>query len=190
MLSVENQIQKTKIQNAEIAEETEKIRGTASASSDRMGSQARFQSNALGDRLARIKPGTGATDQPHRLAPMSTPPGFPNDSDGDALRRLIAIGASLDRPMNVDFQIATQTEESAHEIAAACTRLGYHTRADRDEGRPQWTVTCTTRMILNYHTVIAFQKELAQIAKPLGGWPDGWGTFGNAPTIVPTYPLQ
>lgn len=34
-------------------------------------------------------------------------------------------------------------------------------------------------MLATYEAVIAIQSELAEIANPFGGIPDGWGTFGN-----------
>jgi hypothetical protein len=36
-------------------------------------------------------------------------------------------------------------------------------------------------MLATYDGVIAVQRELAEISVELGGYPDGWGTFGNVP---------
>jgi hypothetical protein len=34
-------------------------------------------------------------------------------------------------------------------------------------------------MLASYDGVIAIQAELAGLAKPFKGHPDGWGSFGN-----------
>jgi hypothetical protein len=36
-------------------------------------------------------------------------------------------------------------------------------------------------MLASYHGVMAIQRELVELAAPFGGYPDGWGSFGNAP---------
>jgi regulator of RNase E activity RraB len=110
---------------------------------------------------------------------------LPNDSDAAALRRLTDSGSDLSRPMTIDFQIAAPDEPTARSIAAAAEKLSYRTSATKDDGRDQWTVNCTTRMVLNYDSARAIQAELHQLAKPLGGWIDGWGTFGNVAFPAP-----
>jgi hypothetical protein len=103
----------------------------------------------------------------------------PQDADGDALRRVAADGSDLSKPMTVDFMIAGRDEASARAIAAAAAALGYRTEAQYDDGR--WTVYCAREMLLTYDSVVAAQAELDRIAQPLGGFSDGWGTFGNGP---------
>jgi hypothetical protein len=36
-----------------------------------------------------------------------------------------------------------------------------------------------------YEGVLAIQAELARLSSSLGGFPDGWGTFGNGPNGQP-----
>ena len=105
-------------------------------------------------------------------------PQIPHDSDGDALRRIIQSGSSLDRPMLVDFQVAAPSQQVADEIAKACFALGYRVSVSADVGST-FTVTCATRLLVSYAAVVAIQDELARVVMPLGGKPDGWGTFGN-----------
>lgn len=105
---------------------------------------------------------------------------FPNDGDGDALRRIVANGSDLARPMLVDFQVAVADEATAKALADVAWKLGYrvHTYASPRCSQP-WTCECSTRMLATYDGVIAIQEELADLAKPFGGHPDGWGSFGN-----------
>ncbi len=105
---------------------------------------------------------------------------YPRDADGDALRRVAEEGSDMSRPMVVDFMIATGSESAGRAIAAAVGPLGYATSVELDgDGRDRWTVYCTRTMALTYESVIAAQRELDAAARPLGGYSDGWGTFGN-----------
>ena len=116
------------------------------------------------------------------------PQTYPNDADGDALRR-VASDNDLSRPMTVDFHIAAPDQATAERIASATYALGYRCavydsaeNATELEDASGWTCQCSTRMLLTYSAVIAIQAELHLVADPLGGFVDGWGTFGNNET--------
>jgi regulator of RNase E activity RraB len=107
---------------------------------------------------------------------------FPDDSDGDALRLLVTNGSDLSKLMYIDFQVAMPDEPSAKALADIAWKLGYRVRVyDNPECDTTWTCECSTRMLATYDGVIAVQAELAELATPLGGYPDGWGSFGNKP---------
>jgi regulator of RNase E activity RraB len=111
---------------------------------------------------------------------------FPNDSDGDALRRVVNDGSDLSKPMFIDFQVAVPDESAAKALAEVAGKLGYHVRIyDSPECTLPWTCQCSTRMLATYEGVIAIQNELAATSEPFGGIPDGWGTFGNSPNGQP-----
>jgi hypothetical protein len=111
---------------------------------------------------------------------------FPNDSDGGALRRVLADGSDMSRPMFIDFQVAMPSAEAANTLADMARKLGYRTSVyDSEECRLPWTCQCSTRMLATYDGVLAVQAELARLSSPLGGFPDGWGTFGNGPNGQP-----
>jgi len=108
---------------------------------------------------------------------------YPNDSDGDALRRVVHDGSDMTKPMFIDFHVAVPNEESANGLATMACKLGYHVRVyESRECRLPWTCQCSTRMIADYKGVISVQYELATISAAFGGIPDGWGTFGNGPS--------
>ena len=76
----------------------------------------------------------------------------------------------------------------ADAIADAAEQLGYEPHVFFDDGEDaeedeeiidQWTCTCLKVMLLQYDAIMAAQAELDELAKPLGGYADGWGTFGN-----------
>jgi hypothetical protein len=108
---------------------------------------------------------------------------FPNDADGDALRRLADGGSDLSKPMSLDFQIAVPNEVAANGLAEVVYNRGYRVKiyASPECSLP-WTCECSTRMLASYEGVIAIQAELASLAKPFSGHPDGWGSFGNDET--------
>jgi regulator of RNase E activity RraB len=108
------------------------------------------------------------------------PDDFPDDADGDALRRFVDGGSDLSKPMLINFQVAVPDEKAAQGMADVALKLGYRVSVHESPGcsRP-WTCECSTRMLVSYDGVIAIQKELAKLASPFGGHPDGWGSFGN-----------
>jgi len=115
---------------------------------------------------------------------------YPNDADGDALRRIANDGSDVSQPIEVDFTVDAGSSEAGHRIAAAAEELGYRTRvaendADEEGGEDddlagRWTVYCTRDIVLTYQSVMAAQAELDRISAPFGGRTDGWGTFGHA----------
>lgn len=111
---------------------------------------------------------------------MSDHPDLPNDADGGSIRCVLDHGSTLDRPMLIDFAVAAPNERAARQIAEAASKLGYNASCMTDEGGSTWTTTCSTRMVLSHHAVLAMQAELDTLAEPFGGHSDGWGTFGNA----------
>jgi regulator of RNase E activity RraB len=105
---------------------------------------------------------------------------FPNDADGDALRRFVDGGSDLAKPMSINFQVAVPDENTAKGLADVVYKLGYRVRVyESPECSLPWTCECSTRMLASYDAVIAIQEELAELAAPFRGKPDGWGSFGN-----------
>jgi regulator of RNase E activity RraB len=112
--------------------------------------------------------------------------GFPNDADGEGLRYVVSLGSDMSRPMYINFQIAVPDEESANALANVAFKLGYRTGVyDSPECKLPWTCECSTRMLATYEGVLAIQDELGRISAEFGGFPDGWGTFGNGPKGQP-----
>jgi regulator of RNase E activity RraB len=111
---------------------------------------------------------------------------FPNDSDGDALRRVVHDGSDMSKPMYIDFQLAMPDATSSEAVAKLARELGYHVDVyDSPECSLPITCQCSTRMIATYDGVMAIQAELNELSKPFGGFIDGWGTFGNGPNGQP-----
>ena len=105
---------------------------------------------------------------------------YPNDADGDALRRIAKDNdMDLSRPMRVDIFIMSHNQASAEDVAAEAQHIGYKCNVDKDDDEDTWTTTCSKAMMLTYDSIIAAQKQLDNLAAPHGARTDGWGTFGN-----------
>jgi len=105
---------------------------------------------------------------------------FPEDADGDALFQVAKQGSDLRLPMDIDFIVAVPDETSGNKVARAAQSAGFTPEVATDEDG-EWVVYCTRNMIATYQGVVNAQEELAGLAAPHGGEPDGWETAGNAP---------
>jgi regulator of RNase E activity RraB len=117
---------------------------------------------------------------------LSRTPAYPNDADGDALRRVAADGSDMSRPMEIDFAVAVPSQAAGERVAAEAKRLGFTVKLvpDACEEEPDassWSCYCTKTMVPEYDSLLDVQRQLNDIAAPCGGWSDGWGTFGNGP---------
>jgi hypothetical protein len=84
--------------------------------------------------------------------------------------------------MFIEVQVAAPDKASAQAIATVASSLGYRVSVhDSPETDGRWTCECCTRMLATYEGVLAIQRELGEISAEFGGYPDGWGTFGNKP---------
>jgi hypothetical protein len=111
---------------------------------------------------------------------------FPNDADGDTLRRIANDGSDMHKPMFINFQVAVPDEAAANGLANVAYAMGYRvTIYDSPECSLPWTCECSVRMLATYDGVLAIQDELASLSKQFGGHPDGWGTFGNGRSDQP-----
>src|SRR3954469_10111149 len=101
---------------------------------------------------------------------------IPNDADGDAMRRVIDDGADLMRPMKIDFQIDCPDIARARDVAAKVPRSEFAVDTYSHEDGVGATCECSRLMLLEYSELVRIQRELTEIAKPLGGRCEAWGT--------------
>ena len=105
---------------------------------------------------------------------------YPQDDNGDALRRLAEAGSDMSLPMWIDFMIAIPSGSVGNEIGAEAERLGYAFSVEQDPESKEWTCYCRREMIATYPAIVAAQSELEALARRHNGYIDGWGSFGNA----------
>ena len=105
---------------------------------------------------------------------------YPADADGDAIRRGVALGVDLSRPVDVDFVVDVPSRAAGERIKILVGRLGYRTVLDADDEDTAWTCYCTRRMLLTHDGLMAARAALDAACRPHGGVVDGWGTSGAA----------
>jgi hypothetical protein len=103
----------------------------------------------------------------------------PRGADGDALRRVAADGNDMDSPMFIDFPIVVRTATDAERFASTAREHGFETKLWKHVDNAEWDVICAIKMTPTYDEIVRTQADLNTLAKPFGGYSDGWGTFGN-----------
>jgi regulator of RNase E activity RraB len=103
---------------------------------------------------------------------------YPDDADGDALRR-VAERSDMSQLMTIDFFVNVPNEPSGEEVARLAAERGYTSVVEFDEDSQQWTCYCTKRLVPTYDAIVAAQQELDNLSAAFGGRSDGWGTLGN-----------
>ena len=104
---------------------------------------------------------------------------FPDDENGDVLRRMQSSGDDLSRAREIDFTVVFPDEQSAGEFAAALLdeRVKVEVkRADCAPGLP-WDVLVQIFMVPDHGEITVMEATLAKRAALLGGRNDGWGCF-------------
>lgn len=111
---------------------------------------------------------------------------FPNDSDGDVLRRLEDAGVDLSLPREVDFYCYAHSKASAASIARKMVELGFSARiftnSDSTSITKRHSVYGTITIVPSYEQVIAIQSELNVMLADYGTVCDGWGTAVEPPS--------
>lgn len=106
---------------------------------------------------------------------------YPNDANGDALRRMEAQGDDLTRPRIVDFTVAFSDRSSAEQFAQHIRALGHEVSVElteTDQNYP-WDVVVVQHMVPSYDGIVNFENLLQSVADAWGGHNDGWGCFSE-----------
>jgi regulator of RNase E activity RraB len=108
-------------------------------------------------------------------------PDYPDDADGDALRRVAADGNDMSAPMVVDFPVVLPAPTPAKHFAAVAAARGYQVQMWKHDDDSGWDVICSISMVALHADVVRIQQELTELARPYRGFCDSWGTGGNKP---------
>jgi Regulator of ribonuclease activity B len=106
-------------------------------------------------------------------------PPYPDDDDGEVLRRVAAEGADMSRPMTIDYTIYAADIQSARALAERIAAIGYTPRLYVDDVDGSVSLYCARHMVATYDAVIACQEELNELCHSVGATCDGWLTAGN-----------
>jgi hypothetical protein len=106
---------------------------------------------------------------------------YPNDANGDALRRMEAQGDDLTRPRKIDFTVAFTDASSAEQFAEHFRALGHGVSVELTETNQDfpWDVVVVQHMVPSYDGITSFENLLQSVAGGWGGHNDGWGCFSE-----------
>ena len=107
---------------------------------------------------------------------------FPDDANGDVLRRMSSSGFDFDRSHHVEFFAVFRTEEDADRVAQeyvadhrAGDRLIAVDTAPHDVGGMELKIVKS--MLVTYENITAFEELLAERSGKYDSYTDGWGVL-------------
>ena len=106
---------------------------------------------------------------------------FPDDANGNVLRRMEAKGDDLTQPRNIDFAVVFADESSAEQFAEHFRRLGHEVSVENagTDQNLRWDVIVIQHMVPSHEGITKFEGLLQSIADRWGGQNDGWGCFSG-----------
>jgi hypothetical protein len=110
---------------------------------------------------------------------------YPDDANGDALRRMEEGGDDLTRPRDIEFAVVFPDENTATQFAHHVCRFGFAASPEltgTDEDFP-WDVIVVKHMIPSHGEIGAFEDWLQCVADTFGGQNDGWGCLSSGPDL-------
>jgi hypothetical protein len=102
-------------------------------------------------------------------------PEFPDDENGDVLRRMYDDGDDLTQPRIIDFCFAFPERRQALAFAEIVDDRAFEVCISYYEEREMWEVIVKRHMIPTHRDITTLEMQLAVQAESVGGEPDGWG---------------
>lgn len=102
-------------------------------------------------------------------------PQFPNDENGDMLRRMQEDGDDLSQPRMMDFCFAFPQRKQALAFTELVDDRDLKVCISYYEERETWQAIVQRHMIPTHQDITALEKRLADEAESVGGESDGWG---------------
>lgn len=102
---------------------------------------------------------------------------WPDDADGDVLRRIQASGFDFKREVEIDFIVDFDTWPPAEEVVrvlrAHYSRVKVHSPDATGNGYVRFVVHAA----LTYELVMQVQSSVSALAAPFGGVCESWGVL-------------
>jgi hypothetical protein len=110
---------------------------------------------------------------------------YPDDANGDALRRMEAAGDDLSCPRDVEFTVVFPNENTAKQFADRVCALGYAASAELTGTVADfpWDVIVVKHMVPLHEDIGAVEETLQRVADTFGGRNDGWGCLSSTPEL-------
>lgn len=100
---------------------------------------------------------------------------FPDDDNGNVLRRMKKEGADLSKPYDIDFEHLFESEKAASAMQKEVAGMGYKSEVDRNEEEKGWDCRVVVHMKPTYEDITNTEEALGKVAEKHGGHSDGWG---------------
>ena len=100
---------------------------------------------------------------------------FPDDENGDVLRRMHEGGDALTKARMIDFCFAFPSRDPAIQFASIVSEKEYEACISFYEERDMWQVIIKKHMIPSHTAISEIEVDLSSRAQGAGGEPDGWG---------------
>ena len=108
---------------------------------------------------------------------------YPDDANGDVLRRMEASGDDLTCARPIEFTVVFPSEKTSTQFAEQVRTLGFAASAELTktvENCP-WDVVVVRHMAPSHEEIRAFEDSLQRLADAFGGHSDGWGCLSVRP---------
>jgi hypothetical protein len=104
---------------------------------------------------------------------------FPDDENGDVMRRMQQNGDDFTKPREIDFSVVFPSEIAAEGFADGFRQSGYKVSVAKWETERElpWDVTVTRYMLPTHAGITEMEETLEIAAVRFGGRNDGWGCF-------------
>jgi hypothetical protein len=111
---------------------------------------------------------------------------FPDDDNGNVLRRMESHGDDLTRSRDINFTVVFSHVGDANVFADHLRLLGYATSVEFSEVKPDfpWDAVVVNNMIPSHEAIGSFEDLLQNLANAFGGHNDGWGCFSMPPATL------
>ena len=106
---------------------------------------------------------------------MNAPQQFPNDYNGDVLRRMHVGGDDLSQARIIDFCFIFPKRRQALAFADVVDDVDKTVCISYYEERDMWQVIVQHDMVPTYHHITNLESALTIKAENVGGRADGWG---------------
>ena len=96
---------------------------------------------------------------------------FPNDDNGEVLRRMHQSGDDLSKARDIDFTVVLPSKSAAQAFGDHFHNLGYRVSAEdaRTVAALPWDVVVIKHMVPTHSGIADFETVLQNVAVPLGG---------------------
>jgi hypothetical protein len=102
---------------------------------------------------------------------------WPNDADGDVLRRMEASGFDFSSEHVVDFNIDTESWPPPDALLVAARRRYPNARVIPPENGYRGYIQFQVTGRVTYDFVMSIQREASNLARPFGGICESWGVM-------------